>query len=95
MSYSAFEVILATHPKEETLADTLSTESDNTRLRRSRIMVDHALNQSAPSHETNLEFGYGRHACPRRFLASNEFKRIVARLVVRNDIKMPGGRWEK
>jgi cytochrome P450 len=65
------------------------------KLRRSGTAVDHARNQFVTSNETNLGFGYGRHACPGRFFAANEIKMIVARLVMKYDIKMPGGRRER
>ena len=35
-------------------------------------------------------FGYGRHACPGRFFATNEIKMIVAKMILDYDIKMPG-----
>lgn len=39
----------------------------------------------------NTAFGYGRHACPGRFLASNEIKLILARILLDYDIKLPPG----
>ncbi|EHA49645.1 hypothetical protein MGG_08459 [Pyricularia oryzae 70-15] len=36
-------------------------------------------------------FGYGRHACPGRFFASNEMKLLLARILLDYDIKMPEG----
>lgn len=43
----------------------------------------------------NLNFGYGRHACPGRFFATNEIKMVLARLILEYDIKMPDGQTER
>lgn len=49
--------------------------------------------QYAFSHATkeNLVWGYGAHACPGRYFANNEIKLILARILLRYDIRMPGG----
>jgi cytochrome P450 len=39
----------------------------------------------------NLGWGYGRHACPGRFFASNEIKMILVRILLEYDIKLPDG----
>lgn len=57
--------------------------------------TDHARNQFVTTNEQNLMFGYGRHACPGRFFATNEIKMIVAKMVLDYDIGMPGGRTER
>ena len=57
--------------------------------------TDHARNQFVTTNEQNLMFGYGRHACPGRFFATNEIKMIVAKMVLDYDIGMPGGRRER
>ncbi|KAJ1328953.1 ent-kaurene oxidase [Microdochium nivale] len=36
-------------------------------------------------------FGFGRHACPGRFFASNEIKLILAQIFVNYEVKMPPG----
>ncbi|KAF2268140.1 cytochrome P450 monooxygenase-like protein [Lojkania enalia] len=56
------------------------------KLRASGTGADHARNQFVSTNETNLGFGYGRHACPGRFFAANEIKMILARLVLEYDI---------
>lgn len=45
------------------------------------------------SHATkeNLAWGYGAHVCPGRYFANNEIKLILARMLLRYDIQMPGG----
>ncbi|KAI8235522.1 Cytochrome P450 monooxygenase ATR2 [Colletotrichum sp. SAR 10_99] len=45
------------------------------------------------SHATkeNLAWGYGAHVCPGRYFANNEIKLILARMLLRYDIRMPGG----
>ncbi|KAK6215491.1 ent-kaurene oxidase [Colletotrichum tabaci] len=43
----------------------------------------------------NMGFGYGRHSCPGRFFAANEIKMILAYIMVRYDMRMPGGGKEK
>ncbi|KAH7371360.1 ent-kaurene oxidase [Pyrenochaeta sp. MPI-SDFR-AT-0127] len=48
-----------------------------------------ARHQFVIANETNLSFGYGNHACPGRFFATNEIKMILARLILDYDIKMP------
>ena len=39
----------------------------------------------------SLNFGYGKHACPGRFLAGTEIKLIFAWLLVNYEIKLPDG----
>jgi cytochrome P450 len=39
----------------------------------------------------NMGFGYGPHACPGRFFAANEIKLILARLLLRYDLRLPDG----
>jgi cytochrome P450 len=65
------------------------------KLRKSGKATDIARNQFVTTNETNLGFGYGRHACPGRFFAANEIKMILARLVLEYDIKMPNGETER
>lgn len=60
------------------------------KLRSGGTASDHARNQFVTTNESNLAFGYGRHACPGRFFAANEIKMILARLILDYDIKMPG-----
>lgn len=64
-------------------------------LRRGGSSTDHARNQFVTTNEQNLMFGYGRHACPGRFFATNEIKMIVAKMILDYDIKMPGGATER
>lgn len=59
------------------------------KLRRNGASTDHARNQFVTTNDTNLVFGYGRHACPGRFFAANELKMILVRLILEYDIKMP------
>ncbi|OOO08043.1 cytochrome P450 [Aspergillus oryzae] len=42
----------------------------------------HARNQFVTSNEQNLVFGYGKHACPGRFLAAAEIKMIVSKILL-------------
>ncbi|TEA21373.1 Cytochrome P450 monooxygenase ATR2 [Colletotrichum sidae] len=44
---------------------------------------------------TSLLFGYGRHACPGRFFATNEIKMILATTLANYDIKMEDGCTER
>lgn len=37
----------------------------------------------------NMSFGFGKHACPGRFFAANEIKLILARLLLRYDVRFP------
>lgn len=39
----------------------------------------------------NMGFGYGAHACPGRFFASNEIKHILARMLLKYDVRLPEG----
>ncbi|KAA8619294.1 CypX Cytochrome P450 [Pyrenophora tritici-repentis] len=64
-------------------------------LRASGKAADIARNQFVTTNEANLNFGYGRHACPGRFFATNEIKMVVARLILEYDIKMPEGVTER
>ena len=65
------------------------------KLRRGGSTADHARNQFVTINETNMGFGYGRHACPGRFFAANEIKLMLARLILGYDIKMPNGETER
>ncbi|KAI8934908.1 hypothetical protein NX059_008578 [Plenodomus lindquistii] len=65
------------------------------KLRAGGSATDHARNQFVTSNEQSLNFGYGRHACPGRFFASNEIKMLLARLILEYDVKMPDGRTER
>ncbi|QRD93057.1 cytochrome P450 [Aspergillus flavus] len=47
----------------------------------------HARNQFVTSNEQNLVFGYGKHACPGRFLAAAEIKMIVSKILLTYDFK--------
>ncbi|KAI0862108.1 cytochrome P450 [Xylaria cubensis] len=40
---------------------------------------------------SSMMFGYGKHACPGRFFASNEIKIILAKLLVAFDFETPAG----
>ncbi|KXJ92549.1 cytochrome P450 [Microdochium bolleyi] len=42
-------------------------------------------------NKENTTFGFGRHACPGRFFASNEIKHILARMLVDYEMKLPAG----
>ncbi|KAM6499133.1 Cytochrome P450 [Amanita muscaria] len=37
-------------------------------------------------------FGYGRHACPGRFFATNQLKVMLAHILLNYDVKMPDGK---
>lgn len=37
----------------------------------------------------NMSFGFGKHACPGRFFASNEIKLIMARILLTFDVRYP------
>lgn len=65
------------------------------KLRKQGSVSDNARNQFVTTNEANLMFGYGRHACPGRFFATNEIKMILARLVLDYDIAMPEGERER
>ena len=43
----------------------------------------------------NLNWGFGRNACPGRFFAANEIKLILASILLDFDLAMPEGRKER
>ncbi|KAL7755526.1 hypothetical protein ACKLNR_014624 [Fusarium oxysporum f. sp. zingiberi] len=43
----------------------------------------------------NMNFGYGRHACPGRFFAASELKMILSRALLEYDIRLPEGTTER
>ncbi|KHN94005.1 P450 monooxygenase [Metarhizium album ARSEF 1941] len=47
--------------------------------------------QYATADKVHLHFGYGKWACPGRFMASDMLKMILATLLLRYDIKYPEG----
>jgi cytochrome P450 len=49
---------------------------------------DAAMNLFTSVNAAHLTFGYGRHACPGRFLAGNIVKMILGEVVLRYDVKM-------
>ncbi|KAI0570397.1 CypX Cytochrome P450 [Pyrenophora tritici-repentis] len=65
------------------------------KLRASGKAADIARNQFVTANETNLNFGYGAHACPGRFFAANEIKMVLVRLILEYDVKMPNGETER
>ncbi len=46
-----------------------------------------AQNQFVSVSPSSLTFGYGRHACPGRFLAANEIKMVIANALLLYDIR--------
>lgn len=42
-----------------------------------------------------MGFGIGRHACPGRFLAANEIKLILSRILLQFDVAMPDASKER
>jgi len=50
-----------------------------------------ARNQFVSISTKYLSFGYGRHACPGRFLAANEIKLIIASCIMMYDIRLANG----
>ncbi|KIL54862.1 hypothetical protein M378DRAFT_173979 [Amanita muscaria Koide BX008] len=38
-----------------------------------------------------IRFGHGRHGCPGRFFVINEVKVLLARVLLKNDVKMADG----
>lgn len=65
------------------------------KARASGKAADIARNQFVTTNETNLNFGYGAHACPGRFFAANEIKMILVRLILEYDVKMPNDETER
>ncbi|OGM49897.1 hypothetical protein ABOM_001529, partial [Aspergillus bombycis] len=65
------------------------------KIRRDGGATLHARNQFVTSNEQNLVFGYGRHACPGRFLAAAEIKMIISRILLDYDFKNADGRTER
>jgi len=55
---------------------------------RMRSPEDANRHQFSTTTKDNLNFGYGRHACPGRFFASNEIKVIVANALQNYDIEL-------
>ncbi|KAM5349587.1 hypothetical protein ACJ41O_006092 [Fusarium nematophilum] len=54
-----------------------------------------ANSQFVSVSESNLTFGYGRHACPGRFFAANEIKMIMANILLHYEVKNPDGVTER
>ncbi|KAI4237689.1 MAG: hypothetical protein LQ352_007923 [Teloschistes flavicans] len=47
--------------------------------------------QYASSNPQSMSFGYGRHACPGRFFASNEIKAIMSYVITHFEVRFPAG----
>jgi cytochrome P450 len=67
----------------------------HSKTRQDGTASDRARSQFVSTNESNLNFGYGRHACPGRFFAANEIKLILSRLILDYDMKMPGDATER
>ncbi|EOA91165.1 uncharacterized protein SETTUDRAFT_25251 [Exserohilum turcica Et28A] len=60
-------------------------------LRESSAQKDKPQHRWLIANETEFRWGYDNHVCPGRFYAHNLLKIILARLIEKYDIKMPGG----
>ncbi|KAI9434914.1 cytochrome P450 [Lactarius psammicola] len=69
-------------------------EFDGFRFAKLRERDGHAVarHQATSTSTEYLTFGYGRHACPGRFLAVNEVKALLAHILVTYDIKFEEGK---
>ena len=60
------------------------------KLRQGATPAQQARNQFVTSNDQNLVFGFGKHACPGRFLAAAEIKLIIATILMEYDFKNEG-----
>jgi len=65
-------------------------EFDGYRFQRLRNSVDR--NQHAFSGTSTLHWGLGKHTCPGRFFASAEIKLLLAKIVMKYDVRTKDGR---
>jgi cytochrome P450 len=52
---------------------------------------DSGKHSFASINHSSMGFGYGKHACPGRFFATNEIKLILSHLLMEYDFKLPEG----
>lgn len=57
--------------------------------------VDGGTNHLVSVSPINMNFGYGRHACPGRFFAASELKMILSRALLDYDIRLTEGTKER
>ncbi|KAH8430912.1 cytochrome P450 [Aspergillus melleus] len=57
------------------------------KIRQGATAAEQARNQFVTSNDKNLVFGYGKHACPGRFLAAAEIKLIIAKIILRYEFR--------
>ena len=53
-----------------------------------RVLSNVRANQFVASDKASLVFGYGRHACPGRFLAADELKMILVNILQSYDVRL-------
>ncbi|KAL1876879.1 hypothetical protein VTK73DRAFT_9032 [Phialemonium thermophilum] len=59
---------------------------------RQRSAEDANRYQFTSTGDTNMNFGAGKHACPGRFFAANAIKMVLARFLLRYDIRLKDGK---
>lgn len=47
--------------------------------------------QYAATDKEHIHFGHGKYACPGRFVASNEIKMFLGKMLLKYDFKFPDG----
>lgn len=65
------------------------------KIRQGASAAQQARSQFVTSNDQNLVFGYGKHACPGRFLAAAEIKLIVAKILLEYEFKNEGDETER
>jgi cytochrome P450 len=60
-------------------------------LKDGSVSVGASVNQFVNSNKNSLVFGYGRHACPGRFLAADELKMILVYFLQAYEIRLEEG----
>ena len=64
-------------------------------MRQAGSATTSARSQFVSVSESYLGFGYGNHACPGRFFAANEIKTILAKMLLRFEVRNAGGVQER
>lgn len=81
--------------RDEDLAGTNFNGFRWARLRERLDDVEAGRQQFISLSERQMQFGYGRRACPGRFFADRQIKFIVAELLLDYEIRLPDGVHER
>ncbi|RYP79122.1 hypothetical protein DL771_000100 [Monosporascus sp. 5C6A] len=67
------------------------TKDESRENAKSELVANAANSQFVSTGPLSLWWGYGKHACPGRFFASNMIKMVTAKVLIQYELKLPDG----